>query len=278
MEKGRKVYSLIRIKKIITYFGFLAAFFLTLNLPAVLATALDNTVSGTYKVTVAWGDGLSNEETYSLSSGPTDPLAYSDNISSGSASASAAAGFWGYGDVETIWGWWMTDGTGVSQTDPDHELGETRMTIAFDVTVNDPTIGDVMGQWGVWYDMFFLQGNVTGEDSYVGFSSNVNMYRGIGGGSEELVNLATWEFSKNTSGSFYIDSGFVTPEPTFNEWLLPDEYMRFEGTYTFYANNDGGPVSIGFTDTPPPPVPEPSTIFLFGLGLLSLAGVNRRKQ
>ena len=151
------------------------------------------------------------------------------------------------------------------------------MTIAFDVTVKDPIIGDTSGQWAEWYDMVFLQGNVTGENSYVGFFSDVDMYKGKDG-SESFVNSASWEFSKNTSGSFYVDSGFLVPEPSSSYYLNPDEYMRFVGTYTFYANNDGGPASIGFTETPPPPVPEPSTILLFGLGLLGLAGANRRKK
>ena len=95
MERIRKVSPLVRIKSIINYFGFLAAFFLALNLPAA---TMANTVSGSYTVSVDWGDdGTSYEGEFDSSSGPTDPLVYSDNISSGAASASAAAGFWGYG-------------------------------------------------------------------------------------------------------------------------------------------------------------------------------------
>ena len=37
-------------------------------------------------------------------------------------------------------------------------------------------------------------------------------------------------------------------------------------------------ITTGFIDTEPPPVPEPSTILLFGLGMLGLANISRRKR
>nr|NJM02701.1 PEP-CTERM sorting domain-containing protein [Desulfobacula sp.] len=234
-------------------------------------------MEGTYRVDVSWGNGT-GESSGSISlSAPGDALGYTGNINASGASANAAAGIWGYGDANG-WGSWLTDGTGVGQNDPSHLLGPTVMTISYDVFVYDPDDGDGSGQYAGWYDQYFLKGVVGGEGSYVNFQSDVSMWVGTAGPTEAYLNGVTWEYTNNTPGSFYIDSGLMLPSPFDADQFLSDgEYMHFIGELVFTVQNDGGPSSVAFTDSPPP-VPEPASLLLFSFGLLGVAGVSRKKS
>lgn len=55
-----------------------------------------------------------------------------------------------------------------------------------------------------------------------------------------------------------------------------DNYARYSSNDGFYSDHDEG--TIGLRVFGNAAVPEPATMFLFGAGLLGLAGVNRRKQ
>ncbi len=77
-------------------------------------------------------------------------------------------------------------------------------------------------------------------------------------GSSELLD---WTFTggNDADGEVYVDLG-----------------QAYTGVNVyFYGFTGDGYKVIGFNETP---VPEPATMLLFGLGLLGLAGVNRRKQ
>lgn len=254
--------------------------------PAFAVSAGSSTLTGTYTVSVDWGDGsgLQSVGTYDIgtsdSDDPLDSLAYTGTYSgSVNAAASAAAGIWGYGQPDADgWSFWLTDGSGVGQNDPGHGLSATVMSIEYDVKIVDWDEGDGQGRWTGWYDQNYLRGTVGGGGSYVGFSHASELYTGSDGAGETLFNAHSWLYFNDTPGLFYVDSGVILPDPVREEFLGDGDYLRFLGTYTFYAENDGGPSSIGFTDNAPPAVPEPTTMLLCGSCLAGLAVFRRRRK
>jgi|GEM_PF-2250012 len=68
-----------------------------------------------------------------------------------------------------------------------------------------------------------------------------------------------------------LQSGGENFNPT--EWILSKDYFSL-GDITINANSG----TVVVNSPTPPPVPEPSTILLFGLGVLSLAGISRQKN
>jgi hypothetical protein len=275
-----KKHNISKAKALMAYLSLLVAVFLMLLPADSFAVVIDGRIGGTYSVTVDYGDGVEvGFGTHSLSGGPSDPLAGNTTKSLGDGSASAAFGMWGSGTPDT-WSFWFTDGTGVGQTDPRHAIGETIMTIALDIYIYDGVLEDSSGQYAAWYDQLFLQGTVGGAGSYVGLNSHQEMYIGnVDDGDTSRHNTLDWRYYNDTLGNFYIDSGQLLPTPDDRIFLSDGEYMHFIGTYTYFANNDGGPSSIHFTQNPPPPVPEPATLLLLGGGFLAMIyNVNRKKR
>lgn len=270
----------VRIATSITFRTFA---YLSLAAAVILMCPLSNAeattvrVDGGYSVIVQYGDGTTHDlGAFSFKSDSSDALEYNETQSMEGGSASAAFGMWATGN-SSYWAFWLTDGTGVGQIDPTHSIGETRMTIAYDVKIHDPDIGDSNGQYAAWYDQNFLRGTVGAEGS-VGFINDAEAFIGKGPDDEKLFNTLYWSYLNQTPGAFYIDSGQLLPNPDRREFLADGQYMRFIGTYTFFANNDGGPSAIHFTENAPPPVPEPTTLLLLGSGLLTMSFLGRKKR
>lgn len=255
------------------------ALFITFSIFSFISPALATmSYTNNYTVTVSWGDGSSETNTYSVNNTQTDPLAYIGNYSSEAATASAAAGMWG-NEENYSYNFWPTDGTGVWQNDPGHTLNTTIMTIEFDNTFTDPDSGDGVGYYSPWYDLNYLTGTVGGGDSFVSFDNVLNLGVISTSGTETFENSSSWSYYNNTEGEFYIDSGTILPDPIdYTKYFLDGEALHFYGTYTFMVDNDGGPSSISFTPDAPAPVPEPSTMLLFGIGFAGLVGSKLRRK
>ncbi len=95
-------------------------------------------------------------------------------------------------------------------------------------------------------------------------------------GEQYIIFLSSLEFNDGEPG--YAKMGLV-PNVLDQNYFVAKQGGSFTSTgWHSFSDGDDASVIISFSAPAPAPTPEPSTIILFGLGILGLAGVSRRKQ
>ena len=106
-----------------------------------------------------------------------------------------------------------------------------------------------------------------------GFSKKLNLTNIDWFGDPSLtIKSVSLETGKDVS-YFPNPTGIDMSDITFSDHSLTFEY----GGNDYWARTSWAKITLTPSD-PPSNVPEPATIFLFGLGLLGVAGVSRRKK
>ncbi len=129
---------------------------------------------------------------------------------------------------------WVTEGTGVSQYDPNNVFDDYAwLTVDFDLKITGTTTD--------WIDYWYLAG-VVGEGGSVKFEADVDMYLSVDGGIEEWKNHLSYNYSNNTPGSFWMFTGDQWPNPIVSPAyeLGANDYIHLAGIYTYAAKNDDG--------------------------------------
>jgi PEP-CTERM motif-containing protein len=95
-------------------------------------------------------------------------------------------------------------------------------------------------------------------------------------GLELLVNDQDIDWLGSLDGITYSD-GIFSPDHTYRYFLTGSDTSISFKVWDSHYNDNSGSLFVSITEDTSS-VPEPATMILLGIGLLSLAGVNRRKQ
>ncbi len=138
-------------------------------------------------------------------------------------------------------------------------------SITFDATTVDNYSPD-MNMY-----IFNASGNplAANDDGPIGYDSQIILdiipglyYLAVGENNTEALDASSNKIADN-------DYGVLIPDGVLGGWSLPSPTSDFA---------TGGDYTITLSQLTAAPVPEPATMLLFGLGLLGLAGVSRKKQ
>jgi len=152
---------------------------------------------------------------------------------------------WQDGGFDPILAIWNASGSYVSEQDDGHNTGST---FSNSVSYNH-------GDWDSYYDVYLAAGNYT---------ASIAQYDNFRNG-----NTLSEGFTHDGYPNFTFGLGYGA-EPFFNGVLSDDDART--GAWAFHILN------VDSAEQQENPIPEPTTMLLFGLGLLGLAGVNRKKQ
>ncbi len=171
----------------------------------------------------------------------------------------------------------LIDGSGLDTSNDTHGYGFWHMWM----TANGVTTADLTFDLGSNHDVTSIQiwnYNFDDNGGYNGFhrgAKNIELWYQNDGNSFDLkaqdlfVNKAT---SLNEQGQIFDLTHVMTAR--YVTFRITDNW---EDNTVEYDNHHTGLSEVRFYDDAVSPVPEPATMLLFGLGLLCLAGVNRRK-